>query len=415
MKITFTTSDFKGFVSGVHTWMQKFAIELRELGHDCFFLILTMGEGEYPFINFLEKNQFVYQSIPMNKFRYTDDRTGWIINETKNYDTDIFLPGFSVAGLYAIRWLKEAGILTINIIHSDDLFWQAVSERFVLNKKTKWNAQITFTVSKFIYDKIGGNIVSGLYDLPLGVVVSSKKAHLTDSSLQIVYIGRLEEEQKRISDTVRGLIMVLKKIDYPIRFDIYGSGSAERDIVKIIENEGEGLTINFKGAYKAEEVYEILSQYQVLVLLSDYEGLPISLLEAMTCGLVPICTNIKSGISQVIIPNKTGFIVNNRENDILNVVQEIISSPQKWDYISRNAKELVDTNFNIKIQTKKFVLIAVENLDKCKKNNITNTKIKLPPAHHLLHYGMEDVRRSYFINRHITNFSKKLKRIFYVI
>jgi glycosyltransferase involved in cell wall biosynthesis len=44
-------------------------------------------------------------------------------------------------------------------------------------------------------------------------------------------------------------------------------------------------------------------------LTSIYEGLPISLLEAMACGVVPICTNV-GGIPDVIIEGVSGYLSN---------------------------------------------------------------------------------------------------------
>ncbi|WP_371821102.1 glycosyltransferase [Chloracidobacterium sp. D] len=44
----------------------------------------------------------------------------------------------------------------------------------------------------------------------------------------------------------------------------------------------------------------------MFVLLSDYEGLPIALMEAMATGLVPICTAMRSGIGQLVVDGVTG-------------------------------------------------------------------------------------------------------------
>jgi glycogen synthase len=47
----------------------------------------------------------------------------------------------------------------------------------------------------------------------------------------------------------------------------------------------------------------------VFVLLSDHEGLPVALLEAMAHSLVPVVTNIESGNTQVVQDGQNGFVV----------------------------------------------------------------------------------------------------------
>ncbi len=405
MKITFATLDFKGFVSGVHSWMQRFSIELRKNGNECYFLIFTSGEGEFPFIKFLGENDFKWTEITLDKFPYTNERTRWIIEEVKKADSDIFLPGFSIAALYAIPWIKDAGITTINFIHSDDAICQAITERFVLNKDPKWNSHLTFCVSEYLYNKIGGQKVTNLYNYTLGVLPSIKKASFSNEPFRLVYIGRIEEEQKRILDTVKGVAFVIKNSKLPIEFYIYGTGSAEVAVKKVIADENLAEFIKYKGGIAANLVYEEITKYQCLILLSDYEGLPISLLEAMSCGLVPVCTNIKSGISQVVIPSETGYIVNNRNMDLLSVINELSSSAEIWERYSTNAIKLVDENFDIRNQTFKFLEIISNN--RYEKKILKTKKILLPPAHPLLHFGREDVRER--------NISEKIIRRFKII
>jgi glycogen synthase len=48
----------------------------------------------------------------------------------------------------------------------------------------------------------------------------------------------------------------------------------------------------------------------VFLLLSDYEGLPVALLEAMGHGVVPVVTRIASGNSEIIRDGTNGFFVN---------------------------------------------------------------------------------------------------------
>ena len=78
-------------------------------------------------------------------------------------------------------------------------------------------------------------------------------------------------------------------------------------------NEGEGRklkeqacdAIHFLGL--KSNVGDYLMCADAFCLSSIYEGLPISLLEAMACGVVPICTKV-GGIPDVIEDGKTGIL-----------------------------------------------------------------------------------------------------------
>jgi colanic acid/amylovoran biosynthesis glycosyltransferase len=399
MRLVFTTSDANNFISGVHSWMQKLALEFKELEHECFFLIFTIGDGPYPFVDFLNTHDFLWKSIPLNKYPYTPQRTKWVIDEVLKLKADAFFPGFSVAGLYAIPWLKKNGITTANFIHSDDSFWEAVAERFVLNKDFWWNADLTFAVSRYIYDTLATYSVPSLYYSPYGIAQSSMKALYNSRPFRIVYIGRIEEEQKRISDTVRGMIYVLQNLPN-VAFDIYGSGSALESVQDIIRKEAKKLPICYKGILPNENVYQTLSNYQCLILLSDYEGLPLSLLEAMNCGLVPICMNIKSGVNEVVVDGKSGFIVNNRDSEVLSSIKKMLENPSLWSDCSSHAFNLIRDNFDIKKQavTIQEKIINFKSSMFVIKKQSKGFKITFPPPHPMLHYLIEDVRKSkYFL------------------
>ena len=69
--------------------------------------------------------------------------------------------------------------------------------------------------------------------------------------------------------------------------------------------------VTLRGPIPSSEVTALLREHDVLILLSEYEGLPLSLLEAMGEGLVPVVTDL-SGISAVVTP-ECGLPVANGE------------------------------------------------------------------------------------------------------
>ena len=106
----------------------------------------------------------------------------------------------------------------------------------------------------------------------------------------IGWIGRLQEEQKR----VKRLPSLLKafedaKIDY--RFELLGDGPMK----EWLEQQLPANRTIFHGRKSGDDYYSTLSKWDFITSVSDYEGLPISMLEALSAGVLPLYPTIGSG------------------------------------------------------------------------------------------------------------------------
>jgi glycosyltransferase involved in cell wall biosynthesis len=116
--------------------------------------------------------------------------------------------------------------------------------------------------------------------------------------LRIIYVGRMIEEQKRVSRLVE-LAKTLTTRGLRFEFTFAGSGpelGPTREALKEFPN------VRFLGDVKNSEIGSLLRLNDVFVLLSDYEGLPLSLIEAMGEGVVPVVSDLESGMRDVVTP-----------------------------------------------------------------------------------------------------------------
>jgi len=82
------------------------------------------------------------------------------------------------------------------------------------------------------------------------------------------------------------------------------------------------------------------------VLVSDYEGLSFSLLQAMACGLPVIVSNIQ-GNKDVIINNQDGLVVNlSEENALANSIKNLIKDPLKLRNFGNSAIKKVESEYS---------------------------------------------------------------------
>ena len=121
---------------------------------------------------------------------------------------------------------------------------------------------------------------------------------------KIVAVGRLEQQKNHAM-----LINAFKKAhkSFPeYKFYIYGDGKLRCSLTKQIESLGLEESVFLPG--NVFDIHEKISDAEMFVLSSNYEGLSNALLEAMMMGLPCISTNC-AGSNEVIQNNINGLLI----------------------------------------------------------------------------------------------------------
>ncbi|HXH88704.1 MAG TPA: glycosyltransferase family 4 protein [Gaiellaceae bacterium] len=136
--------------------------------------------------------------------------------------------------------------------------------------------------------------------------------------LRIAYSGRLVQYQKRILDFVE-LADALERTGVPFRITLAGTFNAHDDAAAVFPRRAahhlDRGTIELTGRLARDDLFETLRAHDFFVLLSDFEGLPLSVVEAMACGCVPVVADMKSGIGEIIVSGENGVVVHGRDYD----------------------------------------------------------------------------------------------------
>ena len=189
-----------------------------------------------------------------------------------------------------------------------------------------------------------------------------------------------------------------------LEFSIYGSGSKVAEIDEIIRNHGVQHNVFLKGAIKQEDVYKVLREHQIFTLLSDYEGLPIALQEAMACGLVPVCLNEESGVNELIDHGENGFIVNNRAEDYYKHVEKFIDNRNLWEAFSEKSRMTIQEKYDMNKSFETWSILLA------KISSTKNKSIKIPLFFNFSSFSKlphGDFRKPKLQNRLDTFISKK--------
>ncbi|MDD4271997.1 MAG: glycosyltransferase family 4 protein [Patescibacteria group bacterium] len=147
----------------------------------------------------------------------------------------------------------------------------------------------------------------------------------------------------------------------PITFLVIGQGSERKNLEGLIEKYN--LKNNFILAGHIDEASKLLPAFDIYVCPSVKEGLPYSILEAMSAGLPIVSTDV-GGITEIITDKKTGLLVQPANiKNLADTLQKLINDKKLQIELSKNAKQSVDQNFDLEkmvAATKKIYLSFLE-------------------------------------------------------
>jgi len=103
--------------------------------------------------------------------------------------------------------------------------------------------------------------------------------------------------------------------------------------------------VEFRGAIPNHEIAPLLRQQDVYILLSDFEGLPLSLLEAMAEGVVPVVSDLPSGIGEV-VTLETGRRVPVGDIEAASAaIQDLAANPYRLSELSARSASLAREHY----------------------------------------------------------------------
>ncbi len=157
---------------------------------------------------------------------------------------------------------------------------------------------------------------------------------LSPDDIVIGSVGRLRREKGHIY--LLAAVSLMKEELPQAKFIIVGEGSLEKFLRQKTQELGLDDRILFLGS--REDVPALLQIFDILVLPSLWEGLPLIILEAMQAGKAIVASKIDS-LEEIITDQKEGllFPVGSAE-DLAGILRELAGNPQKRKLLGENAR-----------------------------------------------------------------------------
>jgi len=182
----------------------------------------------------------------------------------------------------------------------------------------------------------------------------------TKGKIIIGIVARLEI-QKRLD---RAFLIIKRLRDFYDNFQviIYGDGPLENELKSLIVELDIAQLIEFKGY--SNEVVKEYKNFDLLFFSSDWEGLPLSIFEAMASGVPVISTDV-GGVKEIIIENQCGFIYPKDDVDAgVKCILALINDPELRIQMRTKAIEAIKNKYSIENFSKTFDQIYSDLMNK---------------------------------------------------
>ncbi|MDD4989681.1 MAG: glycosyltransferase, partial [Candidatus Pacebacteria bacterium] len=174
--------------------------------------------------------------------------------------------------------------------------------------------------------------------------LAREKYKIPRNAFVVGMVGRIVR-QKDPETFVRAASMISEKIP-EARFVWVGEGDLKQEITVLLEKSKLKEKFVITGQIPNEEVPQLLSAIDVFLFTSLFEGLPISLIEAMSAAL-PIVAARVGGIPELIVEGDTGLLFQRgNAKEAAEKVLEFFHNETLRKQCSENARRRAEEQFS---------------------------------------------------------------------
>ncbi len=235
---------------------------------------------------------------------------------------------------------------------------------FDLYEERRPNNYIPFRERNYKYS-------SGVYAVSkLGLNYIKKRFSFSEKA-SYSYLGTTDHGVNPLSDKLFiivtcSAIISLKRLDllakamaliqFPIKWYHFGEGNNKDKLLEITDQFRENIKIDFKGQVSQKQIFDFYKNNPVSVFInvSETEGLPVAIMEAISFGIPVIGTDV-GGTSEIVTP-ETGWLVKKEitEKELADKIGAFKISELNTENFRKGVKLFWQENFSAQKNYKDF-------------------------------------------------------------
>ncbi|MEM5947473.1 glycosyltransferase family 4 protein [Spirochaetia bacterium 38H-sp] len=225
-----------------------------------------------------------------------------------------------------------------------------ISERikiYLWNKMLSNSSAVLFEVKeafKYVPDKYRNESYLFYNGVDTQFFYPSSDKNMTKDYLNILFVGRLMP-LKGIDVFLEAVSILSKKLDRNFRVKIAGWGEIDRYKALCVDKKIDKI-VDFCGVLDRDKLRKLYQSSDIFVLPSRKDNGPNSLLEAMSCGLPVIASNVM-GIPEIVSHDTNGLLVPPSDPVALaDAIEVLMLDDKRRQLMSENNRQLMVSRFD---------------------------------------------------------------------
>ncbi|OYR48485.1 hypothetical protein DJ73_19385 [Halorubrum sp. Ea1] len=359
MRIHLITSNFPPEVGGIETHVYQLAKNLAK-DHDVEVLWITESN------NTPQHEELSVQKIP--PYTYTKRtipnvmlRGKKILENINTFDPDI-IHSHNIGHNISIS-LINPDVPVVFTNHSSQFLSEFYRGRYrdMLKFKLSFGyADYCITPSEELRKATRKITETPVIEIPNGVNIErfhpkAEEAKIPEYSTEDFIVLTTRRFERK--NGMRYLAEAIPRTNKQIKYVLLGDGAEREKVQQSIESNNAMYRVSMPGTVPNEQIHKYYSRADVCIMPSLKEAVSISALESMATGTPLIGTKV-GGLPEIISDGENGLLVPPKDPEAISkAINELYSSPNILDRMSRNARDTVRKRYSWETITKNTIEI----------------------------------------------------------
>lgn len=241
----------------------------------------------------------------------------------------------------------------IGVLHADEEQYYKHAEQYY--QKVDTLVCVSGRINRTLSERVPAFAPAHIFTIPCGIKLPTIHSSDHHDVLQLVYVGRVSNYQKRAGDQAKVCALLVQN-GIEFHLNVIGDGDAKAPLENALIESGLQKYVSFYGWLPQKDVALHLSESDILLLTSDFEGTPIAMMEAFATGCGVVGTRV-SGIEDYenhpLAGDCLGVYKVGDIEDAVNKINKIAAVPRNIRQSA--ARKIAESEFSMQVCMDKYI------------------------------------------------------------